>query len=1406
MANKIGAKIVLEGEAEYRKALKNINAEQKELRSEMKLATSEFGKQQDSVEALTKKQDILSKQYQVQADKVDIYTKAVEESGKKQDEAAEKVSQLKTALAKASEEYDAMASNTKISNEVLDAQQKIVEELRQKLSLAEDGYRKAQNSTANWKTSLNNAQVELNNLNSEVEENRDALRQAQLSTEDNTESIKEMGTEIENASEKTSVFGDVLKANLASDIIREGVNAIVDGIKTVSQSTVTLGSSFESSMSQVAATMGMTAQEIAEGSKDYETLKTAAEECGAATKYSASQAAEALNYLALAGYDATKSAEVLPRVLDLAAAGGLDLAYASDLVTDAMAALGMETSQLDSYIDQMAKTSQKSNTSVAQLGEATLVCAGTVSLANQPLETMNAELGVLANNGIKGAEGGTHLRNVILSLVSPTDVGAKALKSLGVEVADSSGQIRNLNDIMVDMNNALSDMSAVEKSNVISTIFNKTDIAAVNALLKGTGDEFDNLYAQINSCDGAAKDMADTMSANLTGKLDNLESALEGLAITAYDKIEGTLKNSVDEANDSVNDLQMSLESGELGRAMDDFAEALDEAAAGAIDFAEDALPALIDGLTWVMDNSDLVIAGITGITSATVYHGTVAPMITTAMNAWKAYKAANEGATVAQWALNGAMNANPAGMLVTAIVGLTAALATYAVKTATAKTETELFAEEISESNQLIRDSVAERENAQKSEAAELVLIERMKNELLELNEQESLTNEEKTKMQMLVDQLNEALPELNLAIEEESGYLSQTNAELESYISNMEESLRLKFMQEDIEEVYRELYDAQTDLIKIEEEYNEYSMKSAELQKDWAAACEAGETAMREFNEELGQHATEAIAEYNQKMLDLEPSLNDSKNLVAELETEYEELKVKMEEAQSAQEEMQESTESLTKVEVEYQGKMHKVSSEVSGNIDTITESYQTAYNEAVKSIDGQIGLFEELSLESDMTARDMAKSLQSQVLVMTTYKNDMQIAAKLVEKGLMEEGLLGSIQALGVEGAAYLHELVLAAEEDTAAFVAIMNEWALMTEAKDNLADTMADIKEGYSETMDDLLEVQSDADDEMSDEADRLAKKITEAMDMEASTENFDKSMRKYESTVKEVSKETVKSVEEVKSAYQEAYEEADKTLSGQISLFDELSVTSEKSAQEMITALQSQTATIYTYQHDLLLATALAEQGLLDEGLLGAFKELGIDGAGYLHELVTTAQTDTQAFNSLMGEWALMSEAKESLTDTLATLEAGYTESMDSILLAQSDKNALITAEADALGKDIITSLTGTYDEALALALAGMDDMNVTLVAKAPELKATTQELCTASIDGANEALQIGEEGTSASFVAVGYSMPQGIAQGVLEGQDLIKDALQGAVDYAINSVDMSGITAKINRELGDLYE
>ena len=261
-------------------------------------------------------------------------------------------------------------------------------------------------------------------------------------------------------------------------------------------------------------------------------LSNLAQEMGASTAFSATECAEALNYLALAGYDTQEMADTLPTVLNLAAAGGIDLASASDMVTDAMSALGMKTSEADKMVDQMAKTASTTNTSVAQLGEGILTIGATAKSVKGGTAELNTALGILANNGIKGAEGGTHLRNIILSLQNPTDKAAGSLKQLGVSVYDSEGNMRSMNDILGDLNKSMDGMTSEEKANIISTIFNKTDLSSVNALLANTGNTWDELQASIENSGGAAGQMADTQLDNLQGQLTLLKSAVEGLAIS----------------------------------------------------------------------------------------------------------------------------------------------------------------------------------------------------------------------------------------------------------------------------------------------------------------------------------------------------------------------------------------------------------------------------------------------------------------------------------------------------------------------------------------------------------------------------------------------------------------------------------------------------------------------------------------------------------------------------------------------------------------------------------------------------------------------------------------------------------------------------------------------------------
>lgn len=458
----------------------------------------------------------------------------------------------------------------------------------------------------------------------------------------------------------------------------KGVATVVAGTVTaiggLGTAAVKVGSSFESSMSQVAATMGLTAEEIANGSEAFEMLEQAAKDAGATTQFSASQSAEALNYLALAGYDAEKAVATLPTILNLAAAGGMQLGEASDMVTDAMSALGDKAGTAESFVDKLAKTSQKSNTSVSQLGQAILTVGGTAKVLAGGVDEMNTVLGILADNGVKGAEGGTALRNMILSLTAPTDTAAEAIKSLGLQVLDAEGNMRPMNDIFNNLNDILSTMTQGEQTEVLNKIFNKTDLKSVNALLANSGERFNELSGYIADCDGAAANMAETMNDNLKGKLTVLGSSLEGLGIQIYERLEGPLRTAADTAIESLGNIAESLGSGDLGESIDKLAEAFGDMITKIAEAVEKWLPRIIEGLTWLLDNSNTIATGIIAIGTAMGVLKVV-NVIQGLVSAFKAWKLANEGVTAAQWLLNVAMSANPIGLVIAAVAGLVAGL-----------------------------------------------------------------------------------------------------------------------------------------------------------------------------------------------------------------------------------------------------------------------------------------------------------------------------------------------------------------------------------------------------------------------------------------------------------------------------------------------------------------------------------------------------------------------------------------------------------------------------------------------------------------------------------------------------------------------------------------------------------
>lgn len=562
---RVGLSFKADGTVDFKKSLKEVSSAVAENTAEFKLAQSQWDKNTKEMTKLADKQKYLQGQTALYTDKVKILEEQLKSMSDTEGKNAEKIEKKKQKLQETqtvlegyrnkvnklqdeltkmeSEENKNEAAIEKKRQELEKAQKAVAdygsksEKLSDQIDRLEKSEGQNEAAISKKKAELIKTQAKLNDYEKELKDVNDELSKG-------TANLEEYADKLKKTSEKVTETGKTLTKSVTAPIAGVGVAAV----KTAAD--------FESAMSQVQATMGITKDATSklngETVNTMDALKSLAKEMGEKTVFSAKECAESINYLALAGYDTQQIYDTLPTVLNLAAAGNMDLASAADMVTDAMSALEMGVDQADTMVDQMAKTASSTNTSVAQLGEGILTIGATAKSIKGGTAELNTELGILANNGIKGAEGGTHLRNIILSLQNPTDTATESLKKLGVSVYDSEGNMRSMNDILGDLNNSMNGMSSEEKNNIISKIFNKTDLASVNALLSNTGGAWDELQQSITESGGAAQQMADTQLDNLQGQLTLLKSALEGLAISIGEILMPYIKDIVEHVQNLV--------------------------------------------------------------------------------------------------------------------------------------------------------------------------------------------------------------------------------------------------------------------------------------------------------------------------------------------------------------------------------------------------------------------------------------------------------------------------------------------------------------------------------------------------------------------------------------------------------------------------------------------------------------------------------------------------------------------------------------------------------------------------------------------------------------------------------------------------------------------------------------
>lgn len=428
--------------------------------------------------------------------------------------------------------------------------------------------------------------------------------------DEGADSVSDLGDSADCAKKKFSRFNSVLKgvksgisgfAKAAGKIGKATMKATAAGIGTATTAAVGLGtaavnvgSDFESAMSSVAATAGVSG-------KQYDKLEAAAREMGRTTTKTASEAANALEYMALAGWDVDTSIAGLPSVLKLSEASGMDLARSSDLVTDSMASLGISVKDLPNYLDVAAKAQNKSNQSAEQLMDAYLNVGGTMKDLNVPIEESAAALGVMANRGRKGGEAGQALGAIMANLTTGTGQAGKMMEKLGIS-AFSGGKFIGLKNTLEVVNGAMKGLTDEERNAALAALGGKEHVKDLNKLLDGLNTtnkkgvtEWDALTNELENCDGALETMAKRKMDNLKGDLAGLSSAASDLGISFYKDAGGPLRDLTKTGTGMINQLNSAYKSGGLSAMLAEVGNSMAQIVSGAAKYAPMAVNVGID-------------------------------------------------------------------------------------------------------------------------------------------------------------------------------------------------------------------------------------------------------------------------------------------------------------------------------------------------------------------------------------------------------------------------------------------------------------------------------------------------------------------------------------------------------------------------------------------------------------------------------------------------------------------------------------------------------------------------------------------------------------------------------------------------------------------------------------------
>ena len=560
-----------------------------------------------------------------------------------------------------------LQAKVKQLNSTLDAQRKQVKLLEEQLEKTVKVY--GENSAE-----ADRARIALNNQNAAVaktEKELNSYQQELKDCEDGTGRFADGLDDLEDATANASDGFTVMKGALAN-LVADGIRLAISAVKDLAKETLQAGMNFESAMSQVEAVSGASKEEMQQ-------LSDKAKEMGEKTKFSASEAAEAFNYMAMAGWKTEDMLGGIEGIMNLAAASGEDLASTSDIVTDALTAMGYSAADSGKLADVMAAASSNANTNVAMMGQTFQYAAPIIGALGYNMEDAAVAIGLMANAGIKGEKSGTALRSILTRLSAPPKECADAMDELGISLTDSEGNMKSLDDVMQDLRKGFDGLSETEQTAYAKAIAGQEAMSGLLAVVNAAPEDFDKLTKAVENSNGAAQDMADTMQDNVGGQITLLKSKVEGIMIKVFEKASDSIRGGIDKISESLDKVDW-----------DKFGEKVGKVA-----------EKILNLFTTIINNADGIVSVLKSIGTvllATFVVNKITSFATTIVslyNTFKALKTATDAATASQKLLNLAQAATPIGLITAAVAGLTTGLIYLASKSNDYKEVTAALTEE---------------------------------------------------------------------------------------------------------------------------------------------------------------------------------------------------------------------------------------------------------------------------------------------------------------------------------------------------------------------------------------------------------------------------------------------------------------------------------------------------------------------------------------------------------------------------------------------------------------------------------------------------------------------------------------------------------------------------------------